>query len=705
MPAHRLAPRPARRPERTRRLAAVAAALTAVVLAGTPAVAAVPHGTSTAAATAAPTAPTPAPTGTADPAATPAPPAAPNPAATPAATPAPTASSPAGPGALPDPLADRSLDGAVDGTTDAPATDATTDATASRLVARGTTMLGQYVSRGDRPSTEAATQVAEDRLDRRLDAQRVYVRWDEELRGPGTSATVERGRVPMLSVLPRRGDGSVVRWSTIASGGVDERIRSHARQVKQLGPAVYLTLHHEPDIAGSAWGTPAEYVAAWRHYLEVFRDEGVTTVLWTWLPSAGALTKPNSDPTAKGFYPGDDVVDRVGSAIYNWFGCREGSTTQWRPLERVASGLRTFAANHGKPVVLAEWGSVEDPQQPGRRAQWLRDAFAYFSTWTDLEVVSYFDTAGTCDWRLGSGGAADAYRELAAAPELRPRPSAWLEASRTQGAGSLTVELSGDRSAGARSATGRGVQSWSLDLGDGTRRSGTGRPPASLTHTYGVGTFTPTLRVTDSGGRTATDVRTVAVAAAPVVTGVQERDVTTTAADLYAWVDTRGVAGSVRFQWFAGSTRVGSSTLQAVAKDGPQEIRTIRPRGLRPGTAYRWTVTVTTKAGSATREDSWVAPGPPTVRPVGPASVSATSADLKLRVHPNGVATTAWIEWGQSSTGRRTPTLSLGGAGYERGEEQTVSGLSRRTTYRYRVVAENAHGRTVGPVQTFTTGG
>ncbi len=690
MPAHRLGAPPARRPLLPRRLAAVAAALTAVVLAGTSAVATPRQDVPVHAATTAPTAaPHPGPT---------APAAAPTPTATPADP------SAGGPGAVPDALDDRTL-GTTDGTSASATTGAATDAAASLVVARGTTMLGQYVSRGDRSSTEAATQAAEDRLDRRLDAQRVYVRWDEDLQGPGTATTVQRGRVPMLSVLPRRGDGSVVRWSTIASGGVDERIRSHAHQVRQLGPTVYLTLHHEPDIAGSAWGTPAEYVAAWRHYVDVFRDEGVRTVLWTWLPSAGALTRPNSDPTAKGFYPGDDVVDRVGSAIYNWFGCREGSTTQWRPLERVASGLRTFAANHGKPVVLAEWGSVEDPQQPGRRAQWLRDAFAYFSTWTDLEVVSYFDTVGTCDWRLGSGSAAAAYRDLAAAPELRPRPSAWLEASRTQGAGTLTVELSGERSAGARSATGSGVRSWSLDLGDGTKRSGTGRPPASLTHTYGVGTFTPTLRVTDTGGRTATDVRTVSVAAAPVVTGVQERGVTTTSADLYAWVDTRGVAGSVRFQWFAGTTRVGSSTLQAAAKDGPQEIRTVRPRGLVPGTSYRWTVTVTTKAGTTTREDSWVAPGPPTVRAVGPASVAATSASLKLRVHPNGVATTAWIEWGQASTGRRTPTLSLGAVGYERGEQQTVSGLTRRTTYRYRVVAENAHGRTVGPVQTFATGG
>ncbi|MFS0704888.1 glycosyl hydrolase [Cellulomonas sp. 179-A 9B4 NHS] len=694
-------PRP-RAPRHRRGTTVALAALTAVALLGAPA-----------AATAAPAPADPAPSSTA----APTPSVATTPAATPAAEPGQALKDRATPGALPVPDAPtrvvsprvlRQEAAAQPAGASAPtaATTAAVPATATApadLRAVPGTLLGEYVVRGEQPSVEAATQATEDALGRRLDTQRLYHRWDENLLGPIATGTVQRARVPMLSILPRLGNGSVVRWATIASGGADAQIRTHAQQVKQLGPTVYLTLHHEPDIAGTSFGTPAEYVAAWRHYVEVFRAEGVTNVLWTWVSTTGALTQPTTDPTAKGFYPGDDVVDRIGSDTYNWFGCRAGSTTGWRSLEQVTAGLRTFAANHGKPAVLAEWGSVEDPAQPDRRAAWMREAFAYIASWPELEAVAYFDTVGTCDWRLGDGAAAAAYREAAVRPEMRTRPAAWLELSRTQGAGTLTVELSGARSSGALSATGAGVTSWTLDLGDGTTRSGTGQPPAALGHTYGVGTFTPTLRVTDARGLTAVDARTVTVAAAPAVTGVAERNVTITAADLFAWVDTKGVAGTVTFEWRAGTTVVGTATAAATAKSGPQELSTTKPRNLTPGTKYTWTVTVTTGAGSASREDGWMTPGPPTVRDVAPASVGSTSAVLKLRVTPNGVATNAWIEWGTTTTDQRTPTLALGAVQYERGEQQTVSGLKPRTTYRFRVVAENSYGRTVGPVQTFTT--
>lgn len=566
------------------------------------------------------------------------------------------------------------------------------------------TLLGQFVPRGDAATTEAAVQRTEEALGRRLAVHRMYQRWDDDL-AVVAAPTVRRGRVPMLSVLPKRLDGTVLRWASLAQGAADAQIRAHAQQVRSLGPVVYLTLHHEADTAGATYGTAAEYVAAWRRYVEVFRAEGVTNVLWTWVPTTGALMRPTTDPTAKGFYPGDDVVDRIGTDAYNWFGCKSGNTAEWRSLQHVTEGLRAFAWNHGKKAVLAEWGSVEDPAQPERRAAWLRDAFALFASWDDLEAVAYFDTVGTCDWRLGTGLAARTYRDLVADAELNPRPVAWLEPSVTQGAGSLTLDLRGDRSTGAGSPTGAGVVSWSLDLGDGTTRSGTGQPPAALQHTYGAGTFTPTLRVTDALGQSATDVRTVTVAPAPAVTGVAERNVTTTAADLLAWVDTRGVAGTVTFEWRTGTTVVGTTSVRTAARNGTQEVSTTAPRGLTPGTRYDWTVTVTTDAGTASRADSWVTPGPPAVRVVDPAYVGTTSAQIRVRVTPNGAETTAWVEWGTTALDGSTAPVALGAVLYERAAQPALTGLSPRTTYRFRVVAENSYGRTVGPEQTFTTGG
>jgi hypothetical protein len=145
--------------------------------------------------------------------------------------------------------------------------------------------------------------------------------------------------------------------------------------------------------------------------------------------------------------------------------------------------------------------------------------------------------------------------------------------------------------------TGSGIRSWTLTLGDGTTRSGTGQPPADLSHTYPAGTHTAHLRVTDTPGRTASDRRTVVAASGPTVTG-SERDVTSTSLSLNAWVNTHGHTGTVVFEWGTTTAYGNRSTVRDLpARTWAQHVQ--HPlSGLQPGTRYHWRVTALTDAGT-----------------------------------------------------------------------------------------------------------
>ena len=102
-------------------------------------------------------------------------------------------------------------------------------------------------------------------------------------------------------------------------------------------------------------------------------------------------------------YPGDDVVDWIGADPYNFF-----ASGTWDSFSDVVDPWYRWvrAAHPGKPLMLSEWGSKEDPSRPGRKAAWLRDAADRLRhDYPDIKAVVYFDEAkherGTVnDWRI-----------------------------------------------------------------------------------------------------------------------------------------------------------------------------------------------------------------------------------------------------------------------------------------------------------------
>ena len=100
--------------------------------------------------------------------------------------------------------------------------------------------------------------------------------------------------------------------------------------------------------------------------------------------------------------------------------------------------------------------------------------------------------------------------------------------------------------------------------------------------------------------------------------------------------------------------------------------------------------------------------------PNSPSAQSSTSAGLSGQVNPNGLATTAYFEYGIDLSDRgpgsstvlydqSTPAQQVGSDSTDHPISIPVAGLVPNALYHVRIVATNSAGTTVGPDQTFTT--
>jgi hypothetical protein len=233
-------------------------------------------------------------------------------------------------------------------------------------------------------------------------------------------ATAARGVTPMVTWEPRHSPtdpNDTKRNYTLAkivAGNHDAYIRQYARDARAWGKPIYLRFAHEmngnwyPWSSGVNGNTSAEYVAAWRHVHDIFRQEGATNVKWVWAPN---VSYPGTTPYAQ-LYPGDAYVDWVGLDGYNWGAT---STSSWTSFYNIfGSSYAEMAALTSKPMMIAETASAE---QGGDKAAWIRQGLLTDvpSRFPRVGAVLWFNVNLERDWRVNSSSASlTAFREVAA---------------------------------------------------------------------------------------------------------------------------------------------------------------------------------------------------------------------------------------------------------------------------------------------------
>jgi plastocyanin len=230
---------------------------------------------------------------------------------------------------------------------------------------------------------------------RSMAIDREYYFWNDDFPTADDEWSRDQGRTLYLSWSAHPNDGSGCRkWADIAAGLYDADIDAQAVKIIAFGAPTLFAFHHEPTTGNiDPCGTPAEYIAAWNHVHDRFVADAVTNVTWAWTMTAWSFTQGN----AGSYYPGDTTVDVIASDGYNWAGCTF-HPGPWRDPIQVFQAFHAFGALHAKPMVIAEYGTGEDPAVPGRKGQWFTDFADLMKTWTDVKGAAYFNSGnGSCD--------------------------------------------------------------------------------------------------------------------------------------------------------------------------------------------------------------------------------------------------------------------------------------------------------------------
>ncbi len=235
-----------------------------------------------------------------------------------------------------------------------------------------------------------------------------YSGWAEPFNVRFANTLRSHGVIPYVQIDPT--DASV---SAIAAGTYDEYLRSYADGVRNFKDAVVIGFGHEMNANWYSWGyrhlAPSTFIAAWKHLVKVFRQQGADNVTWLWTVQAdGPHTGPVQD-----WWPGSSYVTWVGVDGY-----------YYRPTDTFASvfgktidQVRTFTKD---PVLLSETG-VGPAANPFPKIQ---DLFHGITSYDTLGLV-WFDRKQTGDlyhqdWRLEDNGLAEESFRLGVKDDITP---------------------------------------------------------------------------------------------------------------------------------------------------------------------------------------------------------------------------------------------------------------------------------------------
>jgi len=236
--------------------------------------------------------------------------------------------------------------------------------------------------------------------------------------GTDFSVNFAGNSVPLIQLMPY-GES----LASIAGGSDDSWLISYARAVAAYQRPVVLGFAPEANGDWYPWGdghvSAADYIAAWRHVVTVFRDQGAGNVTWIWTVNvditASADNPSNAVASPTPWWPGDRWVDWIGLDGYFYRSAETFNIVFGTTLAQVRALTR-------KPVMISETAVAPAAGKAGK----IPGLFAGASE-SGMIGLTWFDLRGNRDWPLEDDPAAlAAFRAEVAAytkPTLPPTPT------------------------------------------------------------------------------------------------------------------------------------------------------------------------------------------------------------------------------------------------------------------------------------------
>jgi mannan endo-1,4-beta-mannosidase len=229
-----------------------------------------------------------------------------------------------------------------------------------------------------------------------------YSGWGEPFQTSFAATAVRHHAVPLVQIDPTN-----VSLQAIAAGQYDGYLRSYAAAVKDFGARVIISFGHEMNGNWYSWArthtSPAVFVAAWRHIVDVFRQQGAGNVTWLW--TVNVIDKDAAVPSPARWWPGSSYVNWVGIDGYYY-------QPSWTFASLFGPTIKAVRRLTLDPILIAETSVAPAAGQAAKIADLFAGVRAY-----GLLGFLWFDASGKRDWRLRSRAAFEAFGRAAKAAE------------------------------------------------------------------------------------------------------------------------------------------------------------------------------------------------------------------------------------------------------------------------------------------------
>lgn len=207
----------------------------------------------------------------------------------------------------------------------------------------------------------------------------------------------QNGATVYLNLEPQNtwGGGPDPKLTDIAKGSADSYLTSIGNAIKAGGNDVWVTFAHEMNGDWYPWGrqayTPAQWIAAWNHVVQVIRAAAGGHAKMVWCPNNNDVSPVTP------YWPGAANVDIAGFDGY--LNTDHPGATYASFVAPTVAEIRTLTTS--LPIWNAETGVSTDGNRAQRYAQFIADmksdGLAGFTQWNeDIYALTSAEIAAVC---------------------------------------------------------------------------------------------------------------------------------------------------------------------------------------------------------------------------------------------------------------------------------------------------------------------